>query len=199
MKFACLLSTILALAAVPAVCATIVNFDNLNNGDVITNQYAAQGVLFSSTPGNVNYVTTQPSYHGTPPNFLCSGPVNSGIDCAEETIATFTTAVNGLTFQGLGINNVSSNVAQVDVFTNGAFNSTVIIPGNAQGFDPELIDLSAFSHITKIRIYDISDGGGIGWDTFTFTPVSATTPEPATLGLFGAGLCGIALFRRRKA
>src|SRR5664279_172092 len=37
-----------------------INFDNLSNMDVVTNQYA--GVLFSSTPGNVNYVTTQSQY-----------------------------------------------------------------------------------------------------------------------------------------
>jgi hypothetical protein len=108
--------------------------------------------------------------------------------------------VNGLTFQGLGINNVSSNVAQVDVYTNGSFNSTVIIPGNAQNYNPELIDLSSFTNVTEIHIYDITDGGGIGWDTFSFTPNGVTaTPEPATSGIVGAGLLiAVAGFRLRK-
>src|ERR1035438_6289557 len=88
-----------ALSATAAFGASVVvNFDNLNNGDVITNQYA--GVTFSSTSGNVNYVTTQPQYLSTPPNFLCSGPASGGIDCAQETFLNFSSPVNGLNFDG---------------------------------------------------------------------------------------------------
>ena len=81
------LMAVLALAAtfsIAAFAANVeVNFDNLNNGDVITNQYA--GVLFFSTQGNVNYVTTQAQYMSTPPNFLCTGPANGSINCTAET------------------------------------------------------------------------------------------------------------------
>src|ERR1039458_7176959 len=91
----------LALSATAAFGASVVvNFDNLNNGDVITNQYA--GVTFSSTSGNVNYVTAQSQYQSTPPNFLCSGPASGGIDCAQETFLNFSSPVNGLKFERVG-------------------------------------------------------------------------------------------------
>jgi hypothetical protein len=176
-----------------------INFDNLNDGDVVTNQYAAQDAIFSSTAGNVNYITAQASYLSTPPNFICSGPANSGIDCVEDTYVMFATPVSDLTFDGLGINNTQANVAQVDVYTNGVLNSTIIIPGAGQGFSPENIDLSAFTNVTEIHIYDITDAAGIGWDTFSFTPNSTTsTPEPATFWMVGAAMLGAGMFLRRK-
>jgi hypothetical protein len=186
---------LVALAS-PALPANVINFDDLTNGTVVTNQYAALDAIFSSTAGNVNYITAQPQYNGTPPNFLCTGPAGGGIDCIEETILDFAIPVNGLTFQALGINNTQADVAQVDVFTNGVFNSTVIIPGAAQGNNPEVINLSGFTDVTKIRIYDITDGGGIGWDTFTFTPAAGSTPEPATFLMIGTGLLFAAIRRR---
>ena len=177
------------LGATASLYGNVINFDNLNNGDVVTNQYSALDAIFSSSAGNVNFVTTQPSYNGTPPNFICTGPANGSIDCVEDTYVTFATPVSGLTFQGLGTNNTQANVAQVDVYTNGVFNSTIIIPGAAQGYNPELIDLSAFTNVTEIHIYDIADAAGIGWDTFTFTPnATSTTPEPATFWLVAAAM-----------
>ena len=186
----------LALSATAAFGASVVvNFDNLNNGDVITNQYA--GVTFSSTSGNVNYVTAQSQYQSTPPNFLCSGPASGGIDCAQETFLNFSSPVNGLNFDGMGVNDIGVE-AQIDVWTNGVFNSTVQVIGNAQGLAPDHIDLSGFSNITEIRIYNIVDGGGIGWDTFQYTQGQGTTPEPGTLIMFGSGIIGLAGMLRRK-
>jgi len=193
-KLGLMITLLGALSSVAS--ATVINFQNLVDGNVITNQYA--GVVFSSTAGNVNFVTTQGSYNGTPPNFLCTGPVGGGINCTAETIMTFSSGVSGLTFQGMGINDVSSNVAQVDVFVNSVFNSTITIAGNSEGFNPVLVNLAAFSNVTKIRIYNITDGGGIGWDTFTFNQ-STSVPEPATFGFIGLGLAGAALLRRRRA
>ena len=69
--------------------------------------------------------------------------------------------MNNLNFDGMGVNDVGVE-ALIDVYTNGAFNSTVQVIGNAQGYAPDHIDLSAFSNITEIRIYNIVDGGGIG-------------------------------------
>lgn len=182
---------------VPALHANVINFDDLSGNTVVTTQYSALDAVFSSVSGFVNYITDQPQYEGTPPNFLCTGPVNGSIDCAEDTYVTFATPVNGLTFQAIGINNISPNVAQVDVYTNGSFDSTVIISGNDQDLAPELIDLSSFTNVSEIHIYDITDGGGIGWDTFTFTPVgSSSTPEPATYGIVAGALAIFAAVRR---
>lgn len=177
-----------------------INFDEWGNqgltGIAITNQYAADGVLFSSTAGNVNYVTTQPAYLSTPPNFICTGPIGGSINCTAETILNFSAPVQNLNFDGMGVNN-TGNVASIDVFTNGSFNSTVQVVGAGQGFSPDHIDLSAFSNITEIRIYNITDGGGIGWDTFQYD-TSTSTPEPGSLLLLGTGVVGLFGVVRRK-
>lgn len=189
------LTIAVALSTAASAASVVVNFDNLNNGDVITNQYA--GVTFSSTSGNVNYVTTQSQYLSTPPNFLCTGPANSSIDCAEETFMNFSSPVSNLNFDGMGVNDVGV-VALVDVWTNGVFNSTVQVIGNAQGFAPDHVDLSGFSNITEIRIYNITDAAGIGWDTFQYNQGQSTTPEPGTLVMFGSAVIGLASVIRRK-
>ncbi len=171
-----------------------INFDSLPDGTVVTNQYP--DVLFSSTPGNANYVTTQPAARSSPPNVICSGPVGGNINCAEETIVTFSSGVHGLKFDAVNVDDTGL-IAQVDVFVGGAFNSTYDVLGNAEGLNPLLVDLSAFRNLTGVRIYNITDFGGVGWDTFLFFPRGA--PEPGTLVLLGICLAGLGLSRRPKA
>jgi len=195
---------ILAVAALgvflasPALAAPIViNFDDLANGNltgpVVSNQYA--GVLFSSTSGNVNYVSTQSAYNGTKPAFLCSGPVGGGISCVAETVLTFSSAVSDLTFQAMGVNDIG-NVAKIDIFQNGLFSSTFTVVGAASIYDPELVDLSAWANITQIRIYDITDGAGIGWDTFSYNQVSGVPDLASSILLLGIALVGLRMYRR---
>jgi hypothetical protein len=196
----CLMAAVatLCLAGTANAVPVIIHFDALSNMTVVTNQYAGLGVTFSSTGGFVNYVTTQAQYNGTPPNFLCTGPVGGGINCSAETILDFSTPVSGLTFQALGVNDVSSDVAHIDIFQNGVFGATFVVPGAAQSLNPLLIDFSSFNDITKIRIYAISDGGGIGWDTFTYDQEAPAVPEPASLLLLGTGLVGLVGAARRR-
>jgi len=177
----------------------VINFDALSDGAVITNQYAGLGVVFSSVAGYVNYVTEQPIYNGTKPKFLCTGPSGGGINCTAETIVDFSTPVDDLTFQGLGINDTSSQVARIDIFQNAIYSATIIVPGAGQSYNPLLLDLSAYDDITRIRLYAISDGGGIGWDTFTFDPeANHQVPEPvSTLLLLSTAMVGLAAARRR--
>lgn len=176
--------------------ATVIGFEELGNvgtsGPTITNQYA--GVVFSSTAGNSNIVSSQ-SGIGDGLNFLCTG--NPTINCSGETILNFTSAVNGLTFLQVGDNNqAGSVVALVDVFVNNILAATVNVFSDGLFNNPNLVDLSAFNNVTSIRIYNITDGGGLGWDDFTFN--QSTVPEPSSLALLGLGFAGLASLRHRK-
>ena len=132
---------LVGIGAAAQAAPIVINFDTLANGAVITNQYAGLGVVFSSVAGSVNYVTEQPIYNGTKPKFLCTGPSGGGINCTAETIVDFSTPVDDLTFQGLGINDTSTQVARIDIFQNAIYSATIIIPGASQDYDPLLLDL----------------------------------------------------------
>ncbi len=161
-------------------------------GVVITNQYP--GVSFSSSGGSVNYVTTQAVYNSTPPNFICTGPAGSQITCTAETILDFAIPVSNLRFDALGIND-SGVVAQVDVFVSGVLDSTLDIVGNAEIYNPLLVDLTSYSDVTRIRMHSITDSAGIGWDTFRYE--QAQIPEPSTALLMMIGLALTVAVRRR--
>jgi hypothetical protein len=165
--------------------AVTIDFDNLAFLDVVTTQYPE--AAFSSQPGFVTEVGTPSGPFGTSaPNFVCSAPAGGGFPkCEHETIVDFTTPVNLLTFKSVGANS-SGVIAQVDVHTPNQID-TVNIFGSQQ-----LVNLSLYGNISKIRIHSINDHLGVGWDDFTFEPI----PEPGTFALFGSALL---LTRRRPS
>lgn len=182
-------------ASVASAAPTVIGFEEFGNvgisGPTVTTEYP--GVVFSSTGVNVNIVSSQPGI-GDGLNFLCTG--SPGINCVGETILNFTDPVSGLSFLAVGSNN-SGVQALVDVFVNGAFAATNNIVVGGLFNTPDLVDLSAFNSVTSIRIHDITDGGGLGWDNFTFT---TAVPEPETYAmlLLGLGLLGFAAQRRKE-
>ena len=194
MTLALLMGVFSVLLGAGSAGAVVINFDALANGAVVTNQFAEAS--FSSTAGFVNRITAQ-ALGSSPPNFICTGPSNGGIDCAHETIVDFTNAVSNLTFLEVGDNNAGLN-ALVDVFVNGVFASTVGAGGDGDPFHPNLVDLSAFSNITRIRIHSITDLAGLGWDDFSFTVGARQVPGPSTLFLLGSGLVGLVAVLRRR-
>jgi len=173
---------------------TVIGFEEYGNvgqsGTIIDTQYA--GVVFSSTGGMVNRVSSQANI-GDGLNFICTA--TSGINCTGETILDFASGVSGLSFLAVGSNNVGVQ-AHVDVFVNNAFAATQDITVGGVFSTPDLVDLSAFSNVTKIRIYGITDGGGLGWDDFTFN--AAAVPEPGSVAMLMAGLGVLGFVARRR-
>ena len=132
----------LALACVGACAqATVIGFEELGNvgssGPVISNQYA--GVVFSSTDGMVNRVSSQ-SGIGDGLNFLCTA--TSGINCTGETVLDFTSAVSGVSFLSAGDNN-QGVTARVDVFVNGLLAGTEDVVTDGIFATTQLVDLSS--------------------------------------------------------
>ena len=187
-----------SMMAAPALAA-LIDFEGLPASTVVTNQFA--GVTFSSASGSQNLVVAR-SGIGFGDNFLCTG-VGGSPTCTGETILTFANGVSRLTFYQVGDDQATdgARVALVDVSVGGTFAATVNILGDTNFFNPNLVDLSAFSNVTSIRIHDITDQTGLGWDNFSFTatPVAApAVPEPETYAMLSAGLALLSFLFRRQ-
>ena len=187
-----------SMMAAPALAA-LIDFEGLPAATVVTNQFP--GVTFSSASGSQNLVVTR-SGIGFGDNFLCTG-VGGSPTCTGETILTFANGVSALTFYQVGDDQAidGARVALVDVSVGGTFAATVDILGDTNFFNPNLVDLSAFSNVTSIRIHDITDQTGLGWDNFSFTatPVAApAVPEPETYAMLVAGLVLLSFVVRRQ-
>jgi len=79
---------------------------------------------------------------------------------------------------------ISTNIPN-DFFVPGGAGQTVFVPGGAQWLALGVLD-SVFKDNS-------------GSPTVTIEEIQAPAPEPATLGLLGAGLLGLAALRRRRA
>lgn len=194
---------LVGFAAPASAAVVLIDFEGFGNvgvnGPAVTTQFLVDGVTFSSTAGNQNLVSSQPGI-GFGLNFICTG--TSGISCLGETILTFTDPVSNLSFFQVG-DNATGVVAHVDVFVNGLLATTQDIFGDNLFNDPNLVDLTVWDNVTSIRIYGITDPGGLGWDNFSYEtgPVSAV-PEPGAMLLLASGLAAIsarAWRQRRRA
>ena len=183
--FCCSTEICVTIPDCSASAVTIIDFDELTDGDVVTNQF--QEATFSSSAGNVNSVAATAFTH-TPPNFICTGPAGGSINCVEDTFVDFTNAVDSLTFWAIGVCGVGT-VAEVNVFVGDVFDTTVDIVGLGDQLTPFMVDLSSFSNVTRIELVNITDLFGIGWDTFSF---SVMTELPCDLN--GDGIVGITDF-----
>ena len=197
--------TVAAIFSTGSANAVVIDFDGLVGGTNVTNQFPE--ATFSAAP--VGQVVRTIGFAGdnSAPNAICTfGP---GFNCLNDIFIDFTNPVGNLTFRALADNNAGT-VAMVDVFVNAVFNSSVNITGNANLNDAIIVDLTAFTDVTRIEINSVTDQFGLAYDDFMFDVVapgpgpgpapSAPVPEPASILLFGTGIVGLGgMLRRRKS
>lgn len=181
------------LAWLAPASADTIDFDALPAGAIVTTQYP--GVTFSSSAGHDVVTTSQSStYHTSEPNFICSG-VGGGITCVDPVYLDFSTGVSGLHFLAVG-DDSSGIIGSASVFAGATFLGSVDIVGDGILFDaPMMIDLSAFSGITRLEI-TTTDPAGLGYDDFTFKPGSGAVPELVTWALMAVGFGAVGLVMR---
>lgn len=161
------------ITTTPAYAATPVHidFDNLPTNTIVNYQYPQ--VTFSSE--NVYsyppfiYTNCGNCVTSSYPNYITSG-VGYG-NGNHEVILAFNQPVKNLTFYTVGGDNFGT-IARIDIWENGNYARTVSINGVGYSYYPIFTDLRQYgNNITKIRIYNIIDVNGLGFDDFDFTPV----------------------------
>ena len=177
-KFVCLFVCLLAGSA----NATVIDFTVFASGDTGSTTLVTPEATFNSFGGNF---------------FIGAAGIDSelcalsGFNCAADFEAIFVSEIENLTL-------VTSGAQTGDFVEIFAYDISNNLLGSATQTINGLVDLTAFSGISRLFFDDSSTAAGFGYDAITFDFV-ASVPEPTALALIGLGLAGIGFSRKKRS
>ncbi len=197
------LTALAMLSTVPQSLAAVINFDSLAGPVALTNQYAAQGIMFNQIEATSQFATSLVSVSA--PNYATPFYSNANpgsfwfVDPATNA-AAYVSSVS-LTFNGY--NNVGgwfdgATIQALDV-------SNTVIAGQTQTLNPSTgtnygsTTLTFTGQVHELLFTNILNTNGLGilpFDNVTFGALTPT-PEPSTWLLAASALAAGCLRRRR--
>ena len=169
-----------------------INFDNLQDSQVVGSAYATNGVIFSgaviATAGISLNESDFPPHSGNNVVIDATGPITLNFATPVSTFSGFFTYLAPLTLDGFG----SSN--QLLATATSGFSQNFVSSGNQPN---ELISLASATGMSFVTITGNPTGGSFALDDVSITPVPGV-PEPDALWLILAGGC-VLLIRHRRS
>lgn len=150
-----------AVSTMPPVTVQI-DFEDLSDGDTVTNQYGPN-VIFSAETGYHVEVLTLAAQAGAAPNFICIRPDGGGNCAAREFTLTFSAPLSSLAFfvPAVGVQSSAGRLAFLDA-------DNVVLETRAIAEDANLFaDPPAGTR--AVRFVEQTDRAGIGVDDFAIT------------------------------
>ena len=184
--------------------ATTIDFDTLPDGSmlaehsVLTNQYATWGVTFSGVENGQAVPTYVDTYWGTSPaggnywsNGLPDNQDNWGPERRDSLIISFSTLASGIGFDFF--NSQGGSAVTANFYGAG---SNLLGTEQITTMNWETVSFP-YEDVSYLELLQPYDTWFFNMDNLNYTSAAAV-PEPSTFILFGAGLAGAALLRRRN-
>ncbi|MCB9791389.1 MAG: hypothetical protein H6741_01565 [Alphaproteobacteria bacterium] len=141
-----------------------ISFDNVSGA--VTTQYD-ELATFSSEEGHQLITTTAGGFAVSEPNFVCTATGGTSLNCDRDIYVDFTHPVRSVRIWAVGCN-TDGVIARARLLDGDTLLGEEDLIGDGDDADPELIDLSAYSGVTRLEIVEVSDAYGLGFDDLSF-------------------------------